>query len=137
MSKVWPIVFFLLSLPTSRHGRFCIHISLKKRKKQEGCSSLYLSHFICKAVFPEKAQSFSFSDAQRMTNIDYKGNLEGLVMSGLREKDLKGVTVKTTNLTSNSKIYMLEKTNEINKSPNKYDKGTILQCLMSENMHSI
>lgn len=72
-----------------------------------------------------------------MTNIDYKGNLEGLVMSGLSEKDLKGVTVKTTNLTSNSKIYMLEKTNEINKNPNKYDKGTILQCLMSENMHSI
>lgn len=37
-------------------------------------------------------------------------------MSGLREKDLKGVTVKTTNLTNNSKIYMLEKTNEINKT---------------------
>lgn len=51
-----------------------------------------------------------------MTNIDYKGNLKGLVMSGLREKDLKGVTVKTTNLTNNSKIYMLEKTNEINKT---------------------
>lgn len=51
-----------------------------------------------------------------MINIDYKGNLKGLVMSGLREKDLKGVTVKTTNLTNNSKIYMLEKTNEINKT---------------------
>lgn len=51
-----------------------------------------------------------------MTNIDYKGNLKGLVMSGLREKDLKGVTAKTTNLTNNSKIYMLEKTNEINKT---------------------
>lgn len=51
-----------------------------------------------------------------MTNIDYKGNLKGLVISGLREKDLKGVTVKTTNLTNNSKIYMLEKANEINKT---------------------
>lgn len=37
-------------------------------------------------------------------------------MRGLREKELKGVTLKTANLTNNSKIYVLEKTNEINKT---------------------
>lgn len=71
---------------------------------------------------------------KQMTNIDYKGNLKALVMSDLRGKDLKGIILKTANLTNNNKICL---SRQMKSNQGEFEKGTILQCLIRKHTFNL